>query len=407
MIVMRIVLEVVILRFSPAFSALQIVKKILNKAQKRFNVTKSSDTPPGSRKILFVEVTAPRLSRDAGSERITAIAEIFKRLGFDVELCALDGTGGHASTRGVFGPGRTLRNTIKGFRAENASPDLIWISRMSAWRAAYPTLATLFPKAKFIFDTVDLHGLRLERMAERYKLHLVKKMAQSILRLEIDYMKRSDIAVVVSRFESDYLFKLFDLSTFIVPTIHDAKLKCFDWSNRRGQVFIGNFSHTPNIEGINWYLQHVWPKLPESIQSEGLKIIGSPKPRLKRVSNKVWIRVLGKVEDADSIIGESRVSIAPLLSGAGVKGKITQSLSMGTPVVATRIGAEGMSLTSGKDVIISDTAETFAKSVEECMVDEKLFSRLQEGGLDLLSRNYSKKTATSSISRLIEQLDGQ
>ena len=102
-------------------------------------------------------------------------------------------------------------------------------------------------------------------------------------------------------------------------------------------IFVGSFLHTPNIEGMNWFVRNIMPKLVKKKPNIIVTVVGQGPPGFLFNAFEENIRVLGYVEDLNSLILSSRCAIAPLLSGAGVKGKILSSLSAGLPVVTTTV----------------------------------------------------------------------
>ena len=95
-----------------------------------------------------------------------------------------------------------------------------------------------------------------------------------------------------------------------------------------------------------------------------------------------------------------RLSIAPLRFGAGVKGKINQSMGFGVPVVATSVAVEGMGLTNDEDVLIEDTPESFARALIDLYESERLWDRLSKNGIEKTKAMYSREVAREQLSRL-------
>jgi glycosyltransferase involved in cell wall biosynthesis len=116
--------------------------------------------------------------------------------------------------------------------------------------------------------------------------------------------------------------------------------------------------------------------------------------------------VHGYVEDLEPYLNGVRLSVAPLRSGAGVKGKINLAMAHGQPVVGTTVAVEGMHLRAGEDVLIGDTAEQLAAEVVRGYQDEQLWTRLRDGGLRNVEQHFSLDVARGVLRRLFE-LDGE
>ena len=101
---------------------------------------------------------------------------------------------------------------------------------------------------------------------------------------------------------------------------------------------------------------------------------------------------------------DCRISLAPLRYGAGIKGKINQSLSRGLPVIATPCAAEGMFLADGEDVLVADDAQGFADAVLRLYGDRELWQRLRHGGLENTRRHFSRETARQVLRDWLQAL---
>jgi glycosyltransferase involved in cell wall biosynthesis len=112
----------------------------------------------------------------------------------------------------------------------------------------------------------------------------------------------------------------------------------------------------------------------------------------------------GYVEDISSFFESCRLSIAPLRWGAGVKGKINQSMSYGLPVVSTTIGAEGMHLIHNTDVLVADTATDFAKQVVRLYGDAALWQTLSHNGIKNIEDHFSRAAARRHLEEILSQL---
>ena len=113
--------------------------------------------------------------------------------------------------------------------------------------------------------------------------------------------------------------------------------------------------------------------------------------------------VRGWVPDLDEVYQSARVVVAPLRFGAGVKGKLGESLSYGVPVVATPLAAEGMHLTHGQDVVIGETAEELADGIVTLLEDDKLWLRLSEEGKSLVDRRFGAHVAQRTLVGVLDR----
>jgi glycosyltransferase involved in cell wall biosynthesis len=143
----------------------------------------------------------------------------------------------------------------------------------------------------------------------------------------------------------------------------------------------------------------VWASRPDIT----VNLLGSNlKDEVKELASDKVV-VTGYVPEVEPYFQESRVFVAPLRFGAGMKGKIGQSLSLGLPTITTRIGAEGMGLIDHQDVLIADTAEEFAQAVIELYDNRELWQKLADNSLETIKR-YQPATVQTNLQALLSNL---
>lgn len=260
------------------------------------------------------------------------------------------------------------------------------------------------PNCRIIFDTMDLHYLRMERQAAIVEK---KQAAQAVMmkKLEFSLIRKSDLTILTSPIEYNILNKEDLQSTFaILPNIHAELEKQVEPFEKRNDImFIGGFLHDPNIDAIRYFIKEIWPTIKEKIPDVKLFIIGSnPTEEVKKLSTKDVI-VTGFVKDLQPYYDKCKIMIAPLRYGAGIKGKITQSLTKGLPLITTPIGAEGMDLEDGKHCMISENSKGFAEKAIQVYNDDKLWSKLSENGMQI-AQDYSAEKAKACFEKMFSFL---
>jgi glycosyltransferase involved in cell wall biosynthesis len=159
---------------------------------------------------------------------------------------------------------------------------------------------------------------------------------------------------------------------------------------RSGLLFVGGFQHPPNLDAVLWFVHDIWPRILSQDREMVLRIVGSDLSEgIVSVLKQPGVEVLGYVPDLTGLLAYNRMSVAPLRYGAGVKGKVGQSIAFGLPVVTTKIGAEGMALEDGKHILIADEPEEFAAAVLRLATDDELWRRLQANGRDFIADSQS------------------
>ena len=133
--------------------------------------------------------------------------------------------------------------------------------------------------------------------------------------------------------------------------------------------YIGLLDWRPNIEGLLWFINKVWPTIIKDYPKTQFKIAGKNGQTLKLPKTEN-VSVVGEVAESDAFLRSIDVMIAPLLSGSGTRVKILQALSLQVPVICTSIAKEGLGLTHGKEVIIVDTPEEWITAISKLRCDE-------------------------------------
>jgi polysaccharide biosynthesis protein PslH len=153
-------------------------------------------------------------------------------------------------------------------------------------------------------------------------------------------------------------------------------------------VFFGVLSYYPNEDGLTFFLDAVWPLIKRRHPAVRLLIVGPAPPAslLRRASDDVVIT--GMVDDVRPYLARATAIVAPLRIGGGTRLKILEALAMGKATVSTTIGAEGLDVTDGRELLLADTAPAFAEQVGRLIEDEALARRLGAAGRALVEDRY-------------------
>ncbi len=187
----------------------------------------------------------------------------------------------------------------------------------------------------------------------------------------------------------------------LVSNIHRARPTNPPFTGRRDFVFIGGFEHPPNVDAMEWFCGEIMPRIVAEIPEARLHIIGSKMPDSVRALASEHVITHGYVEDVLPFFDSCLLSVAPLRYGAGVKGKINQSMSLGVPVVATAMGAEGMYLEHEENILLADEPEDFARQVVRLHRDRALWERLSRNSVENIEDHFSFAAARSNLEKLL------
>lgn len=367
----------------------------LNKEPEKFSSAKAP--------IVWIDTLWPFDGADAGSTRTLAILKLLSQEGHKVVFVYL-GLGFKPATAPSVELVFSLPEASKRLSLSNYPDPYVWFSRVQSAVLWWTLASRYFSQSRTIFDTVDLTFRRLESIAKSQRSGIIFKLAENFRSIESHFAQVSSKTLVVSDLERAELIALTKASVQVIPTIHAPRPIPDSRTKSRGLVFIGNFAHFPNGEGLEWFLNEVWPLLSPRVKSEGLTILGkgANKFAIRHSGTNIWFK--GWVENAAEEIIGARVSIAPLLSGAGVKGKISQSMSLGTPVVTTSIGAEGMGLADGRTALIADTSQQFANAIEKLFSDPDLAKNMSRNSIEFAELCFGTGRAKQELDKLMQEL---
>ncbi|MCP3928294.1 MAG: glycosyltransferase [Bacteroidetes bacterium] len=353
--------------------------------------------------ILVADHYAPTFDKDSGPLRMFSILKLLVQSGHRVifwpENRARDEYTNHLQRIGV----EALYGDIRfdDYIRENGEFfDLIIFSRPHvAVNMIYS--AKTFSNARIVYDTVDLHFLREERKA----LNDPDSNSEYWKQIEFFLSDMADEVWVVSDVEKQILEDHgYNEKVSVVTNVHENMGCTKPFKERNGLLFIGGFLHTPNEDAMVWFVEKIFPKIEQAIAGITLTIVGSHPSDAVRALADQNVKVTGYIEDVTSYFENSRVFVSPLRYGAGVKGKIGQSLSFGLPVVTTPIGAEGMGLVDGETMLLAEDEDLFAQKVVELYHDEQVWSHLSGNGMKLIEKRFSPEVIQQSLDNLIGKL---
>jgi len=365
-----------------------------------------------TRRALVIDACMLTPDQDSGSLRMQQVMDIVTGLGCKVTFVAdnLEYRKPYVQAlqqQGVevqFHPYASSLAMLLGERGGEF--DLVLLSRHYVAARHMATVRAFAPRALIAFDTVDLHFLREERLADLDASRAARGAAAAKRAEELALIGRADVTLVVSEVERDLLADLAPQAKVIVlSNIHDRHEHGRPFAQRAGLLFVGGFRHPPNTDAVLWYAKEILPRIRTGLPGVKSYVVGADPPATIRSLATHDLVIAGFVPDLTPYLEGCRVSISPLRYGAGVKGKVNQAMSFGLPVVATTPSIEGMHLTPGIDVLVGDDPQAFADAVVFAYKDQALWERLAAGGRDNVSRHFSREVAAAAIAELLMMAD--
>jgi O-antigen biosynthesis protein len=360
------------------------------------------------RRALVVDNYLPTPDKESGSLRLVNLFQILQGLGYKVTFGAanLEAPEPYVSglqARGVEVLYRPYVRSLRRHLAEHgALYDLVILSRADAAAAVMPHVRRHCPKVRILYDTVDLHFLRERRLAELTGDRSVRRLAEQRRRQELGLIDAADATLVVSEAELRLLqAERPQARLHLVSNIHRIFGSATPFEQRRDILFIGAFAHPPNGDAVRWLAREILPLVRAELPDLHCHVIGADPPADIRALAGPGLTLHGYVPDVAPYFNGCRLSVAPLRYGAGVKGKVNQSLAHGLPVVVTSQAAEGMYLVDGESALIADEPAVFATAVCRLYRDPDLWGRLSAGGLAVMEAHFGFAAARRAIEEVV------
>lgn len=269
-----------------------------------------------------------------------------------------------------------------------SAADLIWVERLYIARP-FSRFAH-----KVIVDLDDLESIKLSRMAASecnpYTRWAMNREAGRLARMEKAAIGEFARVAVCSN-EDTRFFGSEGQRAWIVPNgVADALMSVPAVPRAPAHlVFVGTLHYRPNEDAAHHFCRDIFPRILARHPNAKLSIVGlAPSASILALQDNIRVFVHGNVPDVAPFVQNATLSIVPLRSGGGTRLKILESLALNTPVVSTRIGAEGLALNDGEHLLLADTPDEFATAVIRLLEDQPLHAQLSIRGRERVRDVY-------------------
>lgn len=374
------------------------------------------DRSKHKKQMLFIDNYLPRFDQDAGSRQVLSYLKLFKKEGFQITFW---------SDNRHYDPIYALeleKNGIEVISSRVGSVDFSeWVQKNGKYldfallnrphvAIKYISEIKSHSKCQVIYYGHDLHveRMRLQNKytPETFSEEVIKKTADQ----EEFCWNLCDLILYPSSDELEHLRIRYPYRRVGLLPIEsrpdeeiEASLTPNSFTARDGLLFVGGFSHLPNQDAVLWFLNEVDTLMKRRLPNLKVTIAGNaPTDEIKTRASEAIV-VTGRVseEELRSLYNKVKVVVAPLRIGAGVKGKVVESLRMGVPVVTTSIGVQG--LPGYEDAIaVADDPADFAKAVQDLLQDDALWQRRRDAGLKYYRENFSESVVAPKVLALLK-----
>jgi hypothetical protein len=376
--------------------------------------------PKTDKKILIIGYVWPEPKTTAAGGRLLQLIHFFLEQDYRITFAStaaesefsfnLDGLG-------VLKKAILLNNSSFDTFLMDLDPDIVLFDRFMTEEQFGWRVVENAPNALRILDTEDLHSLRIARqLAYKKSIPCTEQfwLDQDQTKREMASIYRCDLSLIISLHEMKLLTKTVKLDPILLlhlPMMYDAidEEKQNDWlhfDQKKDFVCIGNGKHAPNIDAVQTLKKDIWPLIRKELPLANLFIYGAYMPEsIKQLNSpRKGFCIMGHANDANEVISQARLNLAPLKFGAGIKGKLLSGMLNGTPSITTEIGAEGICENLPWNGMIANDMETFAKAAIFLYQNEDKWSIARQHGTDIINSFYNKAVLQIKLRDKIELL---
>ena len=280
---------------------------------------------------------------------------------------------------------------------KNLNPDIVVFDRFNTEEQFGWRVSEQVPNAVKILDTEDLHFLRTARekafKQNRNLEHL--DLINDVFKREIASILRCDLSLIISEFEMNLLIEKFRIDEnilFYLPLFGEVKKPETSFSERKNFISIGNFLHEPNWHTV-LQLKKLWKDIKNQLPEAEIHIYGAyASEKVFQLHNeKEGFIIKGRAENVEYVFNQAKVLLAPIPFGAGIKGKLLESMQFGLPNVTSAVGAESMHGNLDWNGFITDNENEFIEKAVLLYQNENLWQKSQENGYKIVENRFKKK----------------
>ena len=365
--------------------------------------------------ILIIGKVWPEPSSSAAGSRTLQLINLFLEQNWQVSFACAASESNYSfdlKSIGISTLHIVLNDSSFDDLVKNMQPHMVLFDRFTSEEQFGWRVAQNCPNALRVLDTIDLHCLRLARQEaiKQNRNFSLLDLNSDFAKREIASIYRSDLSLMISDYEMDLLINHFKIDNSLlhyVPFLLDPILiKNNQWpsfSERDNFLSIGNFLHEPNWDAVLFLKQFIWPLIRKQLPKAEIHIYGAyPSKKVFDLNNlKEGFLIKGRADSLERVMKKTKVCLAPLRFGAGIKGKLIDAMQFGVPSVTTDIGAEAMHGEFPWNGIIANQPHKFAEAAVELYTNEIKWQQAGENGAQILN-NFFLKSNHSDL--LIDKL---
>jgi len=259
-------------------------------------------------------------------------------------------------------------------------------------------------KAKIIYRAHNIeHEIwsRTAIMAHGFEKYYLRNMSKRIKKFEIQTLNKYDLLVPITGRDEAILDKLGNKKpSHVSQTGIDSSVLIPNSKNLKHPTLfhIGSLEWSPNQEGLIWFFENCWDAIRERYPDLQFYVAGrNAPPWFQKLLNLPNVVFKGEVADAYEFINSKSIMVVPLFSGSGMRIKIIEGMALGKPIVTTPVGTEGISTTSGENIIVVTNVEGFVQSISDLIEDREYFDKISKNAIEYIHENFDNLSSAGAL----------
>ena len=366
------------------------------------------------KKLLVIGHTFPEPTTTAAGTRMMELLGLFLEEDYQITF---------ASTASISEKSANLENlqiTVKSILLNDSSfdsfvkdldPTMVIFDRYITEEQFGWRISEQCPNALKILDTEDLHFLRKAReVAVKNNLSIEEvNLYSDTAKREIASILRCDLSLIISEYEMKLLQEVFKIPSeilYYLPFLIEEEIMSLpSFQERHHFITVGNLFHAPNVDSV-LQLKLLWPSIKKQLPKAELHIYGNYAPQqISELHNlKQGFLIKGWAKDVSEVMKNSRVQLAPIRFGAGLKGKLIDAMRFGTPSVTTSVGAESINAIFPFAGRIEDNSDKFIEAAIELYQNESEWKSAQNNGFEIIENRFRKDLFSEDFKMKVQEL---
>ncbi len=268
----------------------------------------------------------------------------------------------------------------------------------------YIPLIKKYSKAKIIYRAHNIeHEIwsRTAVMAHGLEKWYLKNLSKRIKSFEVNTLNKYDLLVPITSRDGEILNKLGNNKpVHVSQTGIDSSVLIPNSKNLIHPTLfhIGSLEWAPNQEGLIWFFDNCWDTVREKYPDLQFFIAGRNAPAwFQKKMNLPNVVFKGEVADAYEFINSKSIMVVPLFSGSGMRIKIIEGMALGKPIITTAVGTEGISTTSGVNIVVAENTEGFVQSITDLIEDREYFDKISKNAIEYIHENFDNLSSAGSL----------